>query len=304
MSGTDRSGCPSCDWGGKVAVTHGRTHRYFTHVIVKNGEVFQGQMCSERIRPKKRGLVKRVAEGLGVLNGTPNADRGARDAIEDTVEQADSDTDGNDETEQAHDGGSLACDADGCAFMSDSERGLNIHKARMHDGDSADDGGQSDGGGDAPTIWCGLCGDGFPTERGAKIHGSRVHDEIVLRDEEPDPEIECDDCGRVYSVPSELQDHRSKSRCGAELPADVSAADLEAIVNEADTLLEVQQELRELNRRQTKALLEDHGLLDEIATAGTRSPQALADSLDFDEDDDEDVLEGDDSWREFHQKDT
>lgn len=62
MSGTDLSGCPSCDWGGEVAVTHDRTHRYYTHVIVKDGEVFKGRTCSERTRPIKRGLVERVVE--------------------------------------------------------------------------------------------------------------------------------------------------------------------------------------------------------------------------------------------------
>lgn len=66
MSGTVRSGCPSCDWGGEVVVTHDRTHRYYTHVIVEDGELFKGRMCSERTRSKKSGLVERVADGLEV----------------------------------------------------------------------------------------------------------------------------------------------------------------------------------------------------------------------------------------------
>jgi len=66
MNGTDRSGCPSCDWDGEVAVTHDRTHRYYTHVIVEDGEMFKGRTCSERIRPRKPGLVERVADAVEV----------------------------------------------------------------------------------------------------------------------------------------------------------------------------------------------------------------------------------------------
>jgi hypothetical protein len=62
---TNQSGCPNCDWGGEVAVTHDHTHRYYTHVIVEHGEVFKGRTCSQRTRPKKRGLVGRVADILG-----------------------------------------------------------------------------------------------------------------------------------------------------------------------------------------------------------------------------------------------
>jgi hypothetical protein len=53
-------GCPECDWGGEVAVTHDYDHVYHTHVIVRDGEVFRGSTCSRRTRPKKKGIMARV----------------------------------------------------------------------------------------------------------------------------------------------------------------------------------------------------------------------------------------------------
>jgi hypothetical protein len=60
----DLDGCPVCDWDGQVAETHDHNHRYYTHVVVKDGELLKGRTCSERTRPKKRGLVERTAEAL------------------------------------------------------------------------------------------------------------------------------------------------------------------------------------------------------------------------------------------------
>jgi hypothetical protein len=57
-------GCPVCDWDGEVAQTHDYDHRYYTHVIIKNGEMFRGKTCSERTQPRKPGLVERVANAM------------------------------------------------------------------------------------------------------------------------------------------------------------------------------------------------------------------------------------------------
>lgn len=43
-----------------MAETHDTTHRYYTHVIVEDGELFEGQRCSERTCPKKRGVIERI----------------------------------------------------------------------------------------------------------------------------------------------------------------------------------------------------------------------------------------------------
>lgn len=56
---TDRDGCPVCGFDGEVAVHHDRTHRYYTHVIVEDGETFHGKTCSERTEPKK-GFLDRL----------------------------------------------------------------------------------------------------------------------------------------------------------------------------------------------------------------------------------------------------
>jgi len=54
-------GCPVCDWDGEVAVTHDLTHRYYTHVIVRDGEVSGGRTCSMRTQPERLGLLSRLA---------------------------------------------------------------------------------------------------------------------------------------------------------------------------------------------------------------------------------------------------
>lgn len=61
-------GCPVCDWDGEVARQHDRSHRYYTHVIVKDGELFKGRTCSERTRPKKQSLVDRAT---GIFRRSP-----------------------------------------------------------------------------------------------------------------------------------------------------------------------------------------------------------------------------------------
>ena len=53
-------GCPVCDWRGEVAQTHDRTHSYYTHVIVRDGEIFSGQQCSERRQPRAPGALTRL----------------------------------------------------------------------------------------------------------------------------------------------------------------------------------------------------------------------------------------------------
>lgn len=57
-------GCPVCDWEGEIAQTHDRSHRYYTHVVVEDGELFRGRTCSERTRPKKPGLLARIMAAL------------------------------------------------------------------------------------------------------------------------------------------------------------------------------------------------------------------------------------------------
>jgi len=59
-------GCPECDWGGEVAVTHDYTHEYFTHVIVRNGELFVGNKCSRRTRERRKGPLTRLFARLGL----------------------------------------------------------------------------------------------------------------------------------------------------------------------------------------------------------------------------------------------
>lgn len=46
-----------CDFDGKVAYSTTRKHRYYTHVIVKNGETFRGKTCSMR-KKERDGLIK------------------------------------------------------------------------------------------------------------------------------------------------------------------------------------------------------------------------------------------------------
>lgn len=46
-------GCPVCDWEGEIARTHDYTHEYYTHVVIKDGEMFKGKTCSMRTKPKQ-----------------------------------------------------------------------------------------------------------------------------------------------------------------------------------------------------------------------------------------------------------
>ncbi len=60
---SDDRGCPVCEWDGRVAETHDADHRYYTHVIIKDGEYFEGRTCSERTRPRKPSLLERLLGG-------------------------------------------------------------------------------------------------------------------------------------------------------------------------------------------------------------------------------------------------
>lgn len=145
------------------------------------------------------------------------------------------------------------------------------------------------------TAWCAWCGQGFETERGAKIHAGRMHDETVIRLNEPT--LECDVCGLLFANRTPLSNHKNNPRCGALLPDRLSEADLEAIVDQADTLLEVDREIRELSRKQTKKLLEKHDHLGEIKAANAKSPQQLIDELGVETG--VSTPEGDNSWRKY-----
>jgi len=57
-------GCGVCEWNGGVTVTHDRTHEYYTHVTVIEGEIFKGRTCSRRTTPQEKGLIGRLAEAM------------------------------------------------------------------------------------------------------------------------------------------------------------------------------------------------------------------------------------------------
>lgn len=52
---SDDNGCGVCEWEGDVAVTNDSSHVYYTHVIVRDGEMFKGKTCSRRTKPKSGG---------------------------------------------------------------------------------------------------------------------------------------------------------------------------------------------------------------------------------------------------------
>lgn len=194
----------------------------------------------------------------------------------------------------------IACDVEGCDFTTDSYRGLNIHQGHEHTGDSDEDD-DGDDAEDEPSVWCAVCGEGWPSERSANIHAGKQHDKTILLDQQPDESLQCDGCGLYFETNEHLGNHRRGTHCGAELPDEITEADLKAIVDEANTILEVQRELRGPDRHHTKKILEQHGLLDELKTAGARSPQAMIESLDLGKDETE-TPEGDDSWQQFYQQ--
>jgi len=45
-------GCPICDWSGEVAITSDRSHEYYTHVVLMEGEMLRGRTCSMRTRER------------------------------------------------------------------------------------------------------------------------------------------------------------------------------------------------------------------------------------------------------------
>ena len=47
-------GCPVCDWRGEIATTHDSSTEYYTHIIVRDGEIFTGKTCSMRTKPKNK----------------------------------------------------------------------------------------------------------------------------------------------------------------------------------------------------------------------------------------------------------
>jgi len=62
----NRHGCPQCDWDGEVAVTHDYDHVYYTHVIVRNRELFVGNKCSRRTKERREGPLTRLFRLLGL----------------------------------------------------------------------------------------------------------------------------------------------------------------------------------------------------------------------------------------------
>ncbi|MFW5949325.1 MAG: hypothetical protein ACOCSD_06990 [Halolamina sp.] len=79
-------------------------------------------------------------------------------------------------------------------------------------------------------------------------------------------EFECEGCGATFDSRADRTNHRSNTKCGAELPEDISVEEFEAIVADADTVTDVKQELRSLRRKQVGALLERHDLADDVTT--------------------------------------
>lgn len=55
---------------------------------------------------------------------------------------------------------------------------------------------------------------------------------------------------------------------GSDLPSHLTESDVEAAVEEADTLLDVQRILRVTDRKQCRQILKERGLEGEVAQAG------------------------------------
>lgn len=80
----------------------------------------------------------------------------------------------------------------------------------------------------------------------------------------------CGGCGRVYETQSKLTGHQQRSHCITEW-LDITRSEVAAVVDEADTLLEVQDALN-LQRERARLLVSAYDLDDEFRC---RSPEAL-----------------------------
>ncbi|QCC57338.1 hypothetical protein [Natrinema thermotolerans] len=162
------------------------------------------------------------------------------------------------------------------------------------EGDSADDDAgdagvdvQEETDSDTDRVWCGWCGRKYVDEEAVRDHCKNDHDKepAVL---EAEPDLECDGCGRLFYRRSGLTNHQNSTACGAKLPGDIDEEDLETIVENSDSLLEVKRELRTLKRPQVRHLLEERDLLSELAVE-SGSPKQAVESIGDPFDDDEPV---------------
>nr|WP_244995471.1 ParB/RepB/Spo0J family partition protein [Halomicroarcula pellucida] len=267
---------------------------------VHDGGTADGCYADEQIEAAIDALVEQWDErALEFERVAFNADRLGLDVVDEDDDQADDTGDAPDEqTTDDESTDEFSCDVDGCAFTSKSERGLAIHQGRTHsDDEQTGSDASAEDGEEEVAFWCGYCADGFPTEQGAKTHCTTVHEDKDTYILDVEPDLECDECGMQFARHTDLSNHLT-GRCGATLPDRLSVEEFEEIVADAETLLEVNQEIRELSREQVKALIEEHGLRDEVPTLDAGSPQALVESLNLDEDDG-DHPEGDDTWKEY-----
>lgn len=79
----DTEGCPICEWDREIAVSHDRTHKYYTHVAVIDGELLKGRTCSMRTTPKKKSITSRIRNlftwGAGERSGVQVAETPDKD---------------------------------------------------------------------------------------------------------------------------------------------------------------------------------------------------------------------------------
>lgn len=52
------SSCPVCEWDGRIAEKHDRSHKHYTHITIEDGTVVSGQTCSIEVRSTPSILAK------------------------------------------------------------------------------------------------------------------------------------------------------------------------------------------------------------------------------------------------------
>ncbi|ELY83446.1 hypothetical protein C486_02253 [Natrinema gari JCM 14663] len=191
------------------------------------------------------------------------------------VHETENGEDGSDENGTSTEDDTPTSDVDS---ESEAEQDVALEEdAADEDAGDAGDDVQKETDGDTDRVWCGWCGRKYVDEAAVRDHCESDHNRepAVL---EAEADLECDGCGRLFYRRTKLSEHQNSTACGAVLPDDIDEEDLETIVENSDSLFEVERELRTLNRSQVRYLLEERDLLTELAVE-SGSPKQAAESI-------------------------
>jgi hypothetical protein len=119
--------------------------------------------------------------------------------------------------------------------------------------------------------------EGCDPPRVSRGHGRLEEATTAEESADGSAELTCDNCGNEYENRTKLNDHKRHTLCGAQLPDDMDAEAFADVAADCNTILELDQEFRDLNRSQLKHLLEEHDLYQELQQRSAATQANAAD---------------------------